>query len=346
MKRASISDLDLVATDILGAAGLSSDDSKIVGENLVRAEARGVFSHGLILLPTYVRRILERGIRTDYIIEITSESSTTALVDGGGAPGQIVVKRLLDIAVDKAKESGMSFATAINSNHLGMLAGHSEPVAERTGYIVVLTTTAGRSVTPPEGIGSQLGNNALCVTLGTNPPLSFDIATGLIAGGKIRHAKLQGQPIPDEWCDQTKDPSGAGSIPVFGGHKGFGINLLIDILGPILAGGVVSFEMPKQRNALSRPIMATHSALLIDPKAVGGPDDFLDRVGKFLSQVRDFPHRDGGTIATVFGDTENRNYARSVESGIEIGPEKLELIREQAEIVGRREAIAGLIDQW
>jgi LDH2 family malate/lactate/ureidoglycolate dehydrogenase len=241
----------------LGQAGLPARQAQSVARVLVDADARGHASHGVSLLPTYLRRIAAGGISSDAEPVVTDTAPAMISIDACGGPGQVAAESAARLCADRAAEQGLAAVAVHNNNHVGMLAAYRDPFQERQ-VVGLLLNISGPAVAAPGAQRPTLGSNALClVTPGPvgGEPFCIDLATGVVAAGKIRDALNRGVPVTEGWLQDpagrpTRDPAqldAGGSIPLFGGYKGLCVTLIVEILAGALAGGLVSPQVSKQR---------------------------------------------------------------------------------------------------
>ena len=175
------------AESVLEKAGLSSGDSQTVADSLVFANLRGIDSHGIIRLPSYVRRLEVDGTRTSPNMKIVKESPGTVLLDGDNGMGQVVGAKAAELAVKKAREVGASFVGVKRSGHNGAVSYYAIKIA-KAGMIGLCTTNTTPVMAAWGGATSVIGNNplAIAVPFRQDEPLVFDAAMSRVAGGKVQ----------------------------------------------------------------------------------------------------------------------------------------------------------------
>lgn len=284
----------------LTAAGLPAEASRLVARVLVDADVRGHHSHGVELLPTYLARIAAGGIDVDARPRWLSEGGVVSVVDAGGGPGQVAMMAAVERAVDQARQQGAAVVGVRNNNHVGMLAAYRGPVAE-AGMTALLLNISGPSVAAPDARRATLGNGACCLVSAVpgGEPFIADFATGVVALGKIRHLGALGQPVPEGWLlDKEGRPStdaadldAGGCVPVFGGHKGLCLALIVEVLAGILAGDTVSPLVSKQRQQPAQPMGCSQFVLVLDHAAFGltDPAALHDRLEQSVRDGYDVP---------------------------------------------------------
>lgn len=230
---------------VLAGHGVPPGHARTVADNLAEADLRGVDSHGLHLLALYVARLKSGHLRADTEVGVLRDDGSTVLLDGGLGLGQVAGVQAVDLAVERAREHGVATVAVRESTHLGALAYYTERAA-RAGC-VALAAQNGPTIVPPYGGTDQiLSTNpfSYAVPAGEEPPIVYDVATTSVAGNKILLAKKRGDAsIPEGWATDergrpTTDTSAASVLHLqwFGGHKGYGIALLVELLAGVLAG--------------------------------------------------------------------------------------------------------------
>jgi LDH2 family malate/lactate/ureidoglycolate dehydrogenase len=271
--------LEARTRECLVEAGLSEEGAVVTARVLVDADVRGHRSHGVGMLPTYLDRIEQGGIDVSAQPEWCESGAGTAVLDARGAIGPVAAALASARCAEVAGEAGVSAVSIRGNNHVGMLAAYRTAFVEH-GVIGLIFNMSGNSVAPPHAQFATMGNNALCLVVpsGRSGPFVIDLATGIVAGGKIRQAAREGESVPRGWLldregRETTDPrhlDEGGSIPVFGGHRGLAVSLMTELLVGCLSVGHGSSRVMKQR---VHPDLAMDCGQLFvgfDPGAFGG----------------------------------------------------------------------------
>ncbi len=237
--------------EIAMKVGCNATEAADLAENIVLSEMRGMSSHGVMRMPSYMERI-EMGLyATNVTPEIIQDGGTLLLLDGKNGLGAPVAKAAMRLCVERAKETGVAFVGVCHGNHFGMTADYVKYAAEQ-GCIAMCCANANAWVAPIGGNKKKLGTNPLALGLpGTKDLFLLDMATSEAAQGKVVIAEKKGMTVPPTWGVDasgapTTDPSAilhGGALLPFGGPKGYGISLMIEILCSALAGGVRSTSM-------------------------------------------------------------------------------------------------------
>lgn len=236
----------------LGAAvGVGGRDLDYFVGGILEAELSGKSSHGLSLVPAYVGGIASGAISARPHLEVLGSTGAACVVDGGNGLGHVVLARAMDRAVEIAGSLGIGLVAVRNSNHAGMLsfAARRAVASGMVGYV----TSGGPAVMAPwGGREPRLGTSpfAWAMPTGGGFPLVFDAGCSVAARRKIRQAAAANEAIPESWAldaegAPTTDPHRAllGSLVPFGGHKGYGLALVNEVLVCGLAGGVLAAEV-------------------------------------------------------------------------------------------------------
>ena len=224
--------------------GLPRGDAKTAASALVAANLRGVDTHGVMRMTFYAAKLREGYIDPKAELETRRETTGTALVDGGNGLGQVVAYRAMERAIEKARQTGVSYVAVRNSNHFGTCA-HYAMMAIPNDMIGIALTNGQAHLAPTGGAAKLLGNNpwSIAVPAGKRLPVVLDMANSVVAMGKVRSDIKEGKAtIPREWAlnregEPTTDPQEAlqGILLPVGGYKGYGITLMMDLLSGVLA---------------------------------------------------------------------------------------------------------------
>jgi LDH2 family malate/lactate/ureidoglycolate dehydrogenase len=312
------------------AAGLSPDEARLTAENLIFANLRGVDSHGVIRLKVYVDRLRAGGFKRGVQPQLICEEESSALIDGQHGMGQVAATMAMKLTIGKAAKTGLAVASVKNSNHFGASAFYAMQALEH-GMIGFAATNAGPTMAPTGGREGRLGNNAaaIAVPAGEFPPIVLDMATGAVAWGKIFVAQQAGKKIPTTWAlDKngvpTDDPNAAahqGMIQPFGGYKGYGLSLLIDILTGVLSGGGFSTHVRTLYQQLETPAQVAHTCAALRIEAFMSLAEFQQRMDGIIELMRSCPAAPGVERIFVPGEIECETERRRRAEGIPINAE-------------------------
>jgi LDH2 family malate/lactate/ureidoglycolate dehydrogenase len=243
--------LDAFVQAVLAAKGYTTAKAEKAAKNLLKADLRGIDSHGIARLSGYLRQMDYDVIKPDAQPTITHETPSTANLNADQELGLLAGQEGMRLAIDKARQVGCGFVTVHNSTHFGIAAAHAE-LALHEDMIGMASTNATPIVAPAGGVTPKLGTNPFCwaIPAGDEPPFIADMATTTVANGKLEIATRKEQAIPTGWA-QTADgqPSSdpyvveqggtlvsLGSDAARGRHKGYALASVADILSGVLGG--------------------------------------------------------------------------------------------------------------
>jgi ureidoglycolate dehydrogenase (NAD+) len=310
--------------------GLEPGDARFVAETLVAANLRGVDSHGVVRLPHYATRLRNGTVKPRPRISVRRTAPSAAVVEGDAGMGQLVAARAMDEAIKLSRETGAGAVVARNSSHCGACAWFVE-MAAKEGMIGVALTHTDSIMVPPGMKRIFLGSNPIAFGApGEREPFVVDMSTTHVAWGKILVARQEGKPIPPDWGvdadgKPTTDANAAVGLAPTGGHKGYALAAMVEILCAQLAGVPFGRHVTKMYGELEKPRNLGHFMLALDPGR------FSDR-GFFLAQIRAFMEEMRAEGALAPGDPERRIAERRRRDGIELGTTLAELNKLAGEI--------------
>lgn len=246
-----VSALHTFTKQVFLSMGCTEAHAELATDVLIKADLRGVDSHGVARLIGYVRLWEKERINSRPDIKIVHETATTATVDGDAGLGLVVAPFAMEIAMQKAELYGSGWVAVKNSNHFGIAAYHAMQAVERN-MIGLAMTNASPLVAPTFSTERMLGTNPICYAFpaGDFPPIVIDMATSAAANGKLEIAQRNNEDLPEGWVqDAAGNPTinahglkeGGSLLPLgtdraHGSHKGFGLSSAVDILSAVLSG--------------------------------------------------------------------------------------------------------------
>jgi L-2-hydroxycarboxylate dehydrogenase (NAD+) len=233
-------------------AGVPTADAEILAELMVEADMRGGDTHGVIRLPLYIRRIRAGGVNPTPDIRVVNERPSAALIDGGNGMGHLVMRRAAQIAIEKAKATGVGWVGARMSNHAGPAGLYAMMPLAHDMIGLYFAMGSNNHLPPWGGTESLLGTSpmAIAVPAGEEAPIVLDMAPTVAAFGKVRLKEQRGEPMPVGWMiDKEGKPltdakrAHEGYLLPIGDYKGSGLSLIIGLL----AGALNRAAMGRQR---------------------------------------------------------------------------------------------------
>jgi LDH2 family malate/lactate/ureidoglycolate dehydrogenase len=295
------------ATRILGELGVAEAAAETTAASMVHANRRGLDSHGVVLLGVYVPRLRDGIIRGDAQPEIVHDRGALAVLEGHHALGAYAARIAIEWCCETAHRQGVAAAAVRNSSHFGAASFFSE-FAARRGCIGVALTNSDPGMAPLGALAPILGTNPLAIAAppsnGSIMP-SLDIATSVVAQGRIVDASRAGSPIPEGWAmgtdgASTTDPDEAlrNSVLPMAGHKGFGLAFMIDVLAACLTGARISPQLIAEEGV-------GHLMFAVDVAAVVGLDDYGRRLGLLIDAVHSAARAPGVSPFLIPGEREH-----------------------------------------
>ena len=305
-------ELNRWAVLILQSAGASREAAEATARCLVGANRRGVDSHGIVFLRFYLPRLRSGAARGDAHPTVAVDLPALALVDGHNALGAYVADFAMSLCCDKAKEAGAAVVAARNSGHFGAASHHSELAANR-GCIGIALSNSDPGMAPLGALGPILGTNPLAIAspAGSGKPTpSLDVATSVVAQGRIILAQRAGTEIPADWAigpdgKPTQDPNQAlaGAVLPMAGHKGFGLAFMLDVLSGCLPGAQLSPEITPDPNS-PEPEATGHCFIAIRVDALRDRADYDRSIEKLAGYVHGAKRADWADPFMIPGERE------------------------------------------
>jgi len=308
----------------LTAAGLVEDHAAKIGDILVHADLRNVNSHGVLRTEHYVNRLNAGGINPNAQISFNQTGPVTGIVDGDDGFGHVIGDTAMDHAIQMAKENGVGMVTAMNSSHCGALSYFVQKAAE-ANLIGIAMTHTDKIVVPFGGKTSFLGTNPIAygVPAKNHKPFILDMATSAVALGKVLQYKEEGKSIPEGWGvdadgQSVTDPAEVVSLTPFGGPKGYGLSLIVDIFSGLLAGAAFGPHVAKMYGDLDKKRHLGHYFCAINPANFTDLETFLTNMDQMIDELHQAEPAPGFSQVFVPGEIEQLNEERNREQGITI----------------------------
>lgn len=300
-------------------AGLSSDDARLVVDEVLEAELRGRESHGVRLFPEQLSRMGDRS--GDF--EVLSDRGAVALVDGGDHLGPPVAAQAMALARSKATKFGVG-VVGVRNKFTFVLAGYHPRRAALDGQVALAMSVAVSRVAPYGGRQPLLGTNPIAVAVPGSPPFVLDLAMTKIPAADIRQARADGTEIPDGAAIDadgrpTTDPSAAleGAMLPFGGYKGSGLAMAVELLSGALLDIKAGLSTTKRRGMLF---------VVLQPDFFGSAESLLARFQQTLVDIRESAPANGFDAVLVPGDRANELAERQLSEGIALPPNVAEFL--------------------
>ena len=347
----SLNSIEEFTEQIFLKIGCSAEDAITATEILVRADLRGIDSHGVARLSGYVRLWDAKRVNATPDVKIIHETPSTAVVDGDSGLGLVVAPKAMQIAIEKASKCGTGWVAVKGSNHFGIAAAHAMQALQHD-MIGMAMTNASPLVAPTFSVERLLGTNPICVAIPADKQPAFvaDFATTTAANGKLEILQRKNQDAPVGWI-QTKEgrpttnahgvKEGGALIPLgsdreHGSHKGFCLGAWVDIFSAVLSGANYGPWVPPFVSFLSPPadpvgdgIGHFFGAMRVD--AFRPSQEFKSHMDNWISRFRAAKTIDGVDNIIIPGDPERESELDRRKNGIPLNEKVVEDLRKLGE---------------
>jgi L-2-hydroxycarboxylate dehydrogenase (NAD+) len=327
-ERFPIEQLEDFAATALRAVNVLPEQASVTAKRLVEADARGRTGHGLIRLGPYIERIEAGGVNLTPSIEVLHETPASALIDGDNGLGQVVMTQATELAIEKAKATGLAWVGTVHSNHAGA-AGLYPMLAAKEGLIAMYFAVANANGMPPwGGTDPLLGTNPIAIAIPAKDSATFllDIATTQTSHGSIKVAAQNGEDMPVGWVidadgEPITDPKLAheGTLVPIGGYKGSGLNMAIGLLAGAMNGAAFLSSVIDHRVKLSTPTNTGQAIFVMRADLFQPADAALENMAAHLDELRNSSTKDGRPVRLP-GDSAAAMEQECAELGVAVSP--------------------------
>jgi len=300
-------------TNIFVKVGVPKVDAFTIADSLVFANLRGIDSHGVMRLLSYIKRLEKGGSKAKPDIKVLKDRPASALVDGDSGMGQVIGTYATGLAIKKARDSGVCFVGVKGSAHYGAASYYSVKMAQE-GMIGLSTSNTTQNTAAWGGAKKIIGNDPLSIAVPyqEGKPLVLDISMSQAAGGKIKLAAKNNQKVPISWGidkfgKNTDDPNkivdGGARLP-FGEHKGYGLAVMLEILNGVLTGAGMLSQVTSWSKYPENPTNLGHCFTAIDITSFMDIKEFKQRLEWFVSEIKSAPLMEGSRGVFMPGEIE------------------------------------------
>ena len=313
--------LKRLSKEIFVAYGAPDEEAELVSEFLVKANLCGHDSHGVIRVIQYVKAIENGVLKPSANIDVVRETRSSALLKGNWGFGQVVAKRAMELAIEKAEKATVSVVCAFDLYHVGRLADYTMLAAEKN-MIGVAMVNSTPMVAPYGGVERLISTAPISYAFptGKENPFVLDIATSVCAEGKVRVSLHKGEKLTEGFIiDKNGNPStdpadlyeGGAILPLGGdlvGYKGFGLGLVVEVMGGILSHAKCAYEADKKGNGVFFEVINIEDFIPVD--------EFKDRIDALIRRIKTSRLRPGFKEILLPGEPELRTAAKRRKEGI------------------------------
>jgi len=346
--------LQAFITDIFKGAGCAAEEAARTTRHLLSANLTGHDSHGIIRVPRYCDWLRDGMVFAGRSLSVVTETATHAVVDGNQGLGQTVGEQAVDLGIGKARAAGLSVVALRNAGHIGRIGGWAERAVE-AGLVSIHFVNVGKGeiVAPFGGVQRRFGTNPICVGVPQpdGPPLLLDLATSIVAEGKVLVASNGGKPIPSDALvtadgrmssnpadfygplegTRIRDPGrGEGALRAFGEHKGSGIAFMCEILAGCLCGSPTAGPLPGGKRS---GVVNGMLSIYLDPDHFGA-SGFAQNAADFAAYVQECRPIEPGVPVMVPGQKEAETRVARLQGGVPLQAETWAAIKATADTLG------------
>ena len=326
--------LNQLCNDAFQKFGFSADEAKTITDVLLLSDVYGIESHGMQRMYRYYKSIQKGMIDINAKGDVVFETPVSAVIDGRDGMGQVIGRKAMEMAIEKAKTTGIGMVVVRNSNHYG-IAGYYAKLACDQGLIGLSCTNTNPIMVPTYGRTAMLGTNPIAVAMPAEPyPFFFDASTTVVTRGKLEVYNKAGKELHDGWAlNKDGHPSndaadvlgniaahkGGGIMPLggstedTGSHKGYGWAMVCELFSSILSMGTTSDQTGKGGKG-----GICHGFMAINPGIFGDAEGIKAHLSAYLEALRNAPKADGQARIYTHGEKEVEAQARLMEEGIPV----------------------------
>jgi len=329
--------------DFIGQALLSlrfpEKDALTIAQLMTQAEFQGSDGHGIIRLPAYTKRILSGGINLTPNIKIIKEKVATALIDGDNAMGHLVMLKATELAIEKAKNTGIAWVGSQFSNHAGPASLYAKMALEHDMIGLYFAVGNANHLPPWGGLDMLLSTNPIAAAIPAleEAPIVLDMATTVAAYGKVKAKAQRGEMMPEGWMIDKQgkpllDPtrSDEGFLLPIGGYKGYGLSLVVGILAGSLNGAAMGRQVIDFNKDYKTTTNTGQAIAIIDPNAFGEIDDFKRSIDQLIRDIKNSQRMPNVDKIWLPGEQSHEKKAHFMTHGVELSAALIEQLNQLA----------------
>ena len=338
--------LAALVNQIFLAIGCHKKEANTITQHLVTANLMGHDSHGVGMIPIYVKGFHQKILFPNITPELIKDEPSMMVFNGKRGFGQSITNLAMEHCIARCKETGLVLMGINNSGHMGRIGTYGEQCAEVGLISIHFVNVIDRSpsVAPYGGTQARFGTNPICIAMPRGSqldPIVLDFATSKVAVGKIRVAINKDEMLPDGWViDHSGNPSNnprvmeqhiypneksdfpEGAVLPMGDYKGFGLSLFCEILGGIMSGGKTIQPTNERLGGVINNMMS----IVIDPNQLINNSSLQEELKLLIDYVKSSPYASESNPVVIPGEIERRRYKDRLETGINIDDETFEQI--------------------
>ena len=339
-------DLARAAEETLKRYGETPENAKNIARCLVKADMRGIPTHGAYLLKVIAMRAEAKQLSLPTLVSVVSDNGATAIIDGGDGIGMVAGLAAVELAVDKARQYGIGAVLIRNTNNVGALSNYTRYAAS-TDMIGIMSCNAAPAMAPWGGAEQYLGTNPISIAIPADGLFfTADMATSVVARGKIRSAGRNGAPIPAGWAFDkdgvpTTDAKKAleGTLMPMGGPKGSALAMAADVISGLLSGSAYGPSL-KSFHEPDGPTGVGASCIVIDISRFMDPAAFKALFSAYIKTAKSMKKAEGFSEILIAGEIEDAKEKQSMAEGIDMDDAQASGLNELLKSIGLKPLIA------
>lgn len=329
----AISEITERSQKLFERAGLSSSDASMITKVLLETEMRGVFTHGFLRLPRYISCMESGGIKKDGNFTVIFDSPSWASVTGNDNLGILVSYKAMELAMKKAKETGIGVVNVRGSHHFGA-AGYYTSMCANANMAGVAMSNGDILVAATGAAEKTIGNNPFSYAFpaGKYGKIVYDVAMSNTSDQKVIRLEKEGKPVPLGWIiDKNGNPTTdaseymkGGTLLPFGGYKGYGLAMMVEVFAATLSGAAMTGDVHAWNQNPEVGGNVGHMFMAIDLSKLGDPESYSGRVEKMIDEIKAAKKAEGVEKIYYPGEIEQEKMAKCLEEGfVEINDETM-----------------------
>jgi LDH2 family malate/lactate/ureidoglycolate dehydrogenase len=341
--RVSATQLASFIATAMSALGFPKKDAQTIAELMAEADMQGSDGHGVIRLAPYAKRILAGGLNLRPHIKVVQERAAMALIDGDNGMGHLVMKQATELAIQKAKTSGIAWVGSRLSNHAGPASLYARMALKHDMIGLYFAVGNANHLPPWGGLDMLLSTNPIAAAIPSlnEAPIVLDMATTVAAYGKVKAKAQRGEMMPEGWMidrqgkpllDPTKSEEGF-LLPI-GGYKGYGLSLVVGILAGTLNGAAMGSQVIDFNKDFSSTTNTGQAIAVIDPAAFGDILEFKQNVDRLIGELRNAERMPGVERIWLPGEQSHLKRLAHEKQGVLLAPSLVKQLNELAAQLG------------